>query len=377
MKRSGMFKLTGVFVLIIVCGCIYQDGTVYVAATGQPVWPPVPEHLFSPKQLAGSGLEILWQNELPIKQGESLDKLIIFGDKICVMSNRNFLTALNRNDGQVIFSRVLGESGFPIVGLSGCEGLIFATENRRLVEMNSQTGADVRVTVMEFTAACPAVRNSGYFYVAGTDRRIRAFHAADMVKLFEVAAPDNSPITAIVADEQFVIFTTDTGRCISFDANAPKYLWQFNAEGGIAPPAVKNDDSVFFASRDTYVYKFADAEGKFIWKCPMGAILEKGPDVAAKCVYQYARGRGLAAIDRKSGKILWRLPEGVSLVAETADKAYLASSVDGIITMDLSKDPKPSGTSLPGVSRYAVNVTDSKIYVADGMGRVACLKPVK
>ena len=208
----------------------------------------------------------------------------------------------------------------------------------------------------------------------GTSAR---FEAADMVKMFEVGAPDDSAITSVVAEEEFAIFTTDSGRCISFAANAPKYLWQFNAEGGIAGPVVKNGESVFFASKDTYVYRLEAATGKFIWKCPMGERLQKGPDAAAKCVYQYSRDKGLAAIDRASGKILWRLPEAVALIAEAGDKAYLASGVDGIMVMDNTKTGKQSGISIPGVSKYAVNVIDSKIYIADDMGRIACLKPAK
>ena len=30
-----------------------------------------------------------------------------------------------------------------------------------------------------------------------------------------------------------------------------------------------------------------------------------------------------------------------------------------------------------GVSRYAANVADSKMYIADETGRIACLKPFK
>ena len=71
MMRSRMFKLTGILVLFAVCGCIYKGGAVYVGDTNQPVCQRGPEHLLSPKQLVDSGLEIVWQNELPIKQGES------------------------------------------------------------------------------------------------------------------------------------------------------------------------------------------------------------------------------------------------------------------------------------------------------------------
>jgi outer membrane protein assembly factor BamB len=372
-----MFKLTGILVLFTVCGCIYQGGAVYVGDANQPVWPPMPEHLLSPKQLVDCGLEIVWQNELPIKRGESLDSLIILGDKLCVLSSCNFLTALNRGDGQVVFGKVFAEPEFPLTGLGSYQNELFTIESRQLVEMNPQTGADISVTSLDFTAVCPAVRNSSFFYVAGTDGHIRAFRAADMVKMFEVGAPDDSAITSIIAEEEFVIFTTDSGRCISFAANAPKYLWQFNAEGGIAGPLVKNAESVFFASKDTYVYRIEAATGKFIWRCPMGERLQQGPDAAAKCVYQYSRDKGLAAIDRAGGKILWRLPEGKRLIAEAGDKAYLASGTDRIIVAGIGKDKQQSEISIPCVSKYAVNAIDSKIYIADDMGRIACLKPAK
>ncbi len=377
MALSRMLKLTSTLVLFTVCGCIYQSGTVRVAATDKPVWPPMAEHLLSQKQLAGSELEIVWQNELPIKQGESVDRLIILGDKLCVLSNRNFLTALNRDNGVVVFSRVFVEPEFPLTGLGSYQDELFTIESRRLVEMNPQTGADTKVTLLDYTVACPPVRNSSFFYIAGTDGHVRAFRAADMVKMFEVGAPDKSAITSVAAEEEFVIFTTDSGLCISFAANAPKYLWQFNAEGGIVEPVVKNAESVFFASKDTYVYRFEAATGKFAWKCPMGERLQQGPDVTAKCAYQYSRDKGLAAIDKASGKILWRLPEGKRLIAEAGDKAYLAAGADRIIVANIGKDKQQSEISIPGASKYAVNIIDSKIYVADDKGRIACLKPAK
>jgi outer membrane protein assembly factor BamB len=377
MMRSRMFKLTGILVLFTVCGCVYKGGAVYVGDANQPVWQPVREHLVSSKQLADSDLEILWQDELPIKHGETLDKLIILGNRIYALSSRNFLIALNRDSGSFIFSRALTNPDFPVVGFDLYQNELFTIEGGKLLEMNPDSGANISVTPLAFTVACPPVRNSSFFYVSGTDGHIRAFRAADMIKMFEVGAPDNSAITSIVADEEFVIFTTDSGLCISFAANASKYLWQFDAEGGIVGPLAKNGDSVFFASKDTYVYRLEAATGKFIWKCPMGERLQQGPDATAKCVYQHSRNKGLAAIDRASGKILWRLPEAKQLIAEAGDKAYLASGVDGIIMADIVNGKQQSGIGIPGVSKYAVNVIDSKIYIADDMGRIACLKPTK
>ena len=375
--QNGMFQLTCVLALCAVFGCTYEGGDGQAGGVNQPQWQPVSKDLVSPKQLINSDLEIVWQDQLPIKQGETLEKLVILEDKIYVLSNRNFIVALDRNNGSNVFSRFVAETGFPVIGLDQYQNEVFTIEGGKLLEMNFEKGADISVTPLAFVAACPAVRNNSFFYIAGTDRRIRAFRAADKVKLFEVAAEDDSVITSVVADENFVIFATDTGRCVSFAANASKYLWKFNADAGIAGPAVKNGDSVFFASKDTHIYRIERATGKFVWKCPMGAILEKGPDVTQKCVYQYVPGKGFAAIDRENGKILWRLPEGIAMIAEAGDKTYVAARGLGIVVMDNIDGKKLSGINIPGVSKYAVNVTDSKIYIADNMGRIACLKPTK
>jgi outer membrane protein assembly factor BamB len=109
----------------------------------------------------------------------------------------------------------------------------------------------------------------------------------------------------------------------------------------------------------------------------MGAILEKGPTVAQKCVYQYVRDNGLTAIDKGSGKILWQMPEGIDVLAEGGDVAYVFTLAGEIAAMDNVKCKKLYSVSIPAVSKYAVNVTDSEIYVADYAGRVACLKPIK
>jgi len=378
MMQSKMLKLTGILVLLTICGCVYQSSTMQPTETDKPVWPPIEGHLLSQRQLDGSGLEIVWQNELPIKQDESLDKMIVLGDKLCVLTDRNFLTVLNRNNGTFVFSRISSEPRFPLMGLGAYQDELFTIESRNLVEINAQSGADIRSTPLDCTAAYPAARNSEYFYIAGNDGRIRAFRTEDVVKMFEVAAPDYSAISSVAAYEGFAVFTTDSGLCIGFEASSPKYLWQFNAEGGIVPPIAQSEGSIFFASKDTYVYRIEAAGGKFVWKCPTGAILQRGPVVATKCVYQYAGDKGLTAIDKANGRILWRLPQqAVSVIAEATDKVYLAAGVGSVIVMDNIKGGGQVKISIPGASKYAVNVIDSKIYVSDDMGRIACLKPTK
>lgn len=373
MSRCRSVLLVGLLAFTAVPGCISQDNVSQQPVSQQPV----SQWLVSPELLGTDKLEIIWRNELPLKQGESLKDLRILGGRIYGLSDRNYMVSLNRENGNVIFSRPVAPVGLPVIGLELYKDELFSIIGNRLVEINPDSGIERRAKHLGFNAVCPAARNSSYFYAAGTDRRVHTLRAGDKVQVFEVAAENDSMITSIVADERFFVFTTDTGNCVSVTSDGPNRLWQFDAAGSIVEPIIRDRNSLFFASKDTNVYRLNIFTGRFIWKYQTGAALEKSPRVTQEVVYQYARTKGLAAIDRKSGDVLWSLPEGVDLLAQADGKTYVITNTAELVVMDNKKAKRLYSVNLAGVSRYAVNVTDSKIYIADEAGRIACLKPVE
>jgi outer membrane protein assembly factor BamB len=156
-----------------------------------------------------------------------------------------------------------------------------------------------------------------------------------------------------------------------------KCLWQFDATGGIVEPIVRDGNSLFASSRDTNVYKLNARTGKFVWKYQTGARLEKGPQVTAGIVYQYVRDEGLTAINKESGKHLWQMADGVELLAESEGKAYVITKAGALVVMDNKKAKQVHTIDISGISVYVTNATDSKIYIADNQGRIACLQPIK
>ncbi len=344
------------------------------------------QRLVSRELLKQAELEILWETKLPIKKGENLERLFIpfdcargrLGNRIYGLSDRNFLVCLNREEGNAIsgVSRSIAEPGLPVVGLGLYKDRLFSITGDRLVEISLESGEKRGTKRLRFGVTCPVARNSSYFYVGGTDRRMHVFRSEDKVQTFEVAAESDSIITSIVADENSVIFATNDGNVISITPDRPKRLWQFDASGGIAGPIIRDGESLFAASRDTNIYRL-DAKGKLVWKYQMGAILEKGPQVTERIVYQYARNEGLSAIDKESGRPLWLLPEGVDLLAEADGKSYVITKMGTLAVMDNKKAKRVYTVDFSAVSIYATNVTDSKIYIADKSGRIACLQPIK
>jgi len=99
--------------------------------------------------------------------------------------------------------------------------------------------------------------------------------------------------------------------------------------------------------------------------------------VTQQVVYQSVPRKGLTAIDKQSGQFMWSVPGGVDLLAEAKDRAYVITKNRTLVVMDNLSSKKLYSVNFAEVTRHTANITDSKIYIADEHGRIACLEPVR
>ncbi len=337
--------------------------------------------LVSPKLLEHANLKILWENKVPIKNNESLEQLIILGDSIYAISNRNYMVSLNKDNGDMIFSGVVAPEGLPVAGLKLYENVLLSIVGTKLIEIDPLSGKQLKTTDVGFGIACPAARNSTFFYLSGIDKRLHTLRAEDKVQIFEVAAENDSMITSIIAHDISVIFGTDAGNVISITPDRPRKLWQFDAAGGIAGSVIRDGMSLFFASKDTNVYRIdmvgLPLQKQLIWKYQTAGVLNREPHITEQVIYQHVPGKGLTAIDKQSGQFIWSVPGGVDLLAEVEDRAYVITKNRKLVVMDNLSAKKLYSVNFAEVTRHTANTTDSKIYIADEGGRITCLEPVQ
>jgi len=337
--------------------------------------------LVAPELLKHAKLKMLWENELPIKKTESLERLLMLNNRLYAISNRNYLIYLNKKNGNIIFGRNIAPASFPIAEFNPYGDELLSVDGNRLIQIDAQSGTESKKMDAGFGISCPAARNSTYIYLAGVDNRLHVFRAKDRVKTFEVAAENDSLITSILAEENSVIFGTAAGNIISIAPDTPQRQWQFDASKAIAGPIVKDGMSLFFASKDTNVYR-VDIVGlpekkQLAWKHQTAAVLEKEPRVTKGIVYQHVHGKGLIAIDRATGALLWSVPGGIDLLAEAGNRAYVITNTGTLVVMDNVKAKMLYSANFAEVSKNVSNVTDDIIYIADNLGRIACLQPVE
>ena len=157
--------------------------------------------LVSPELLGHANLKILWEKKLPIRETENLERLLILDDRIYAISDRNYIASLNRENGNVIFSRTTAPAGLLIAGLRLYGDELLSIGGSKLIEIDAESGIERKATDVGYSIACPAARNSSYFYLSGADRRLYVLRAANKVQVFEVAAENESMITSVVADD--------------------------------------------------------------------------------------------------------------------------------------------------------------------------------
>jgi outer membrane protein assembly factor BamB len=380
MKMARMLKSRFVLLVSLLVLCVVQDSFAGfpqggVPAQGGSQW------LISPKLLEHANLKILWENKLPIKKTESLEQLLILGNRVYAISDRNYTVSLNRENGNMIFGRVVAPDGLPVVGLRLYGDELISITGTKVIEIDPESGDQLKAVDVGFSIACPAARNSSFFYLGGVDRRLHTLRAEDKVQIFEVSAENESMITSILAHDISVIFTTDAGNVISIMPDRPRRLWQFDAAGGINGPIFRDGISLFFASKDTNVYR-VDMVGlpektQLVWKYQTAGVLEKAPRVTREVVYQCVPRKALTAIDRENGTLLWSVPGGVDLLAEARDRAYVITNNRTLVVMDNLSKKRLYSVNFAEVSIHTANIADSKIYVADERGRIACLQPVE
>lgn len=339
------------------------------------------DHLVSPELLKYANLKIVWENILPLDKGEKMEQMLILGDQIYLISSRNFTMALNRGTGDKIFTRNIALNGLTAAGLNRFDNEILYYVGNKYIELEAANGIEKISTEIDVSIVAPVVRNKEFFYVSGVDARLRACDVNDRIAVFKVAADNGSMITAVNADEDYVVFGTDKGNINSMLPDAPKRLWEFDSAGGLVGQIIRDGTSLYFSCQDMNVYKLDVPDKytcKFAWKRLMPGLIQKQPRVTANMAYQsaFSKSLSLSAIDKDSGNIVWTLPGGIELLAESRGRAYVITEDNSLVVMSNASGKRVYSVNFAGVSRYAYNTQDSKIYIGDKAGRVACIEPL-
>ncbi|MBW8017699.1 MAG: PQQ-binding-like beta-propeller repeat protein [Planctomycetes bacterium] len=341
---------------------------------------PISE-LVSLTLLEHCGMDVAWQKRLFVKDDEKINRMLIREKYLFVFTDHNYLYCIDRHKGTIVFSLLMAVKGLPVDGPGFYENTMFFIVGNKLHIVDMEVGRITKTTYYKMIGngvVFPPVRNKEYVYVAGSNNRLSAMTVEGGIQKFEAASNDGALINSIVADDNYLIFSTETGFIIRIETDKPKGVWSFEV-GGVAAPIVRDDEWIYVSSLDRKLHKLSIEDGKSGWLSStlIGESLKDSVRIGKKVLYQYAGVKGLFAVDKDKGKKLWQVKEGFDLLCENGSIAYTLAKPSKLVVMDNAKGKKLYSVNFAQVSLHAANTEDSLIYVADEKGRIMCIKPNK
>ncbi len=370
MKTSAKLSVTAAIILTATLLSIFAESSTNLSDSH---W------LITPELLRAGNLKINWQNQLPLKTNrhEKIGKIYLINDHIYALTNQNYMFCLNRRHDKIVWSRPFADLGIDIPDIQAYGDRLFCIAGDRLIEFDPLTGEELNVTDLNISVVCRPVRNKNYFYISAADNRVHAYRAQDKVQVFEAAAPDDSPVVALAAKNDFLVFATNTGNVICIKPDKPKHIWRFKADNNIVDPLVINKNYLYFACEDTYLYKLNTYNGRLVWKCQTEGILNRAPIIVDNKIFQHIPDQALWAIDTQTGQPIWKLAGGDSLLAHSYKNTYVLTLSGTMAVVDNNLARKVCSINFEPVSHCVSNPVDSGIYVAGREGRVACYEPIE
>lgn len=323
--------------------------------------------------LKKAGLSLSWQGSIALRGDEKISEMWKVDDKLFVLTNKNYFYSINDADGQIFFGIQIAPKGLPVYKpeMIGDELLMLAAN--KILVIDPVIGSIKGSYDPGFTSVCRPVKKDENLLMIGSDKRIHLVRYSDKLRLGNITADDGSSITSVIATDNSAFMATENGAVICFDIGLKRKYWHFDTEDAITADLVYNDGSVFASSEDTKLYNLSAADGSVNWIFMAGRPLSSSARIGDDVVYQFAKYKGLYGIDAASGDKLWVVGDGLDVLADKDGKGFVFTSNDTIDVMDNINKKKLYSINVTGVDNFVTNSPDNKIYLADGMGRVACL----
>lgn len=342
--------------------------------------PSVSQAAISEKLLNDAGLRTIWQSSIALnppskkRPKENVQKITILGDYIYILTTSNYLFCLDRNTGRLSYGTIAAAPKLPVFEPVECNSLTYFIAADYMIVADVEKGAELRKQKIPFIVSAPAAVNSSYWYIPGQDKRLHIIDPNSKREIFAAEADKVSAIISVLADNNSVIFATQAGNVLCMAPSKPKKLWQFDAINAITAPLVEINNWLYVSGKDTNIYKIDVNDGDKIWEFHTGSVLNTSARATSNVVYQYARNKGMYAIDANSSQQLWLDPDGIELLAQNGNTAYIFEKGSTCSVMDNKTAKKILTINFASVTSCAANVLDNKIYVMEDKN-IYCIGP--
>ncbi len=269
-----------------------------------------------------------WQTRQPRWQVATKDTVeacpAIAADRVLVGSNDGEFRALDLTTGRQLW-QLKGQEKFPTGGtlVSGPD------TNEEWILVNGYDGVSHCQRIEDgsevwqhesgdYINGSPAVLDGGLMAFGGCDAVIHVIHLKDGSGLRKLTT-DAQIIRSLASWNGTLYGVNYANQLVAAEAKADKLSWVYENDGAqfLTSPGV-DEALVYAGSRDKHLHALDRLTGKPVWKFKTGGRVESSPLVFDDAVVFGSSDGRLYALDKRDGREIWRLDLGENLAVAPA-----------------------------------------------------------
>lgn len=258
----------------------------------------------------------LWEKKL----GDISSSPQISQEKIFIGSNTGFLSAFNRESGELIWEFKTEDI---VISTPACSGkmVCFGSGDDNLYALDKENGELIWKFKAEgsiYSSPAIKVENPALRQAQGGERLV-------------LSEAEGSRTTNGGDDKVF--FGCVDGHLYALKIEDGSLIWKFKTEKDIYSSPAVADSLVYIGSNDYFMYAVDQATGKLRWKFETGGIIRSSPIAVGDKLFFGSYDGNFYVLNRFNGKLLWKYQTKGMISSSPAyydGKIYIASE-DGYL----------------------------------------------
>ncbi|MEO1236664.1 MAG: PQQ-binding-like beta-propeller repeat protein [Planctomycetota bacterium] len=264
-----------------------------------------------------------WARDVVLGDGQSVFAARVIGDLLVVTERPdNIVTAIDLDDGSLAWKTIVGEELEELYAPIGDEDHVYVNSSARLFTLNRLNGE--LTTISNLTRPVdmsPIMLGTGTAVFGSVSGRVFAYEVDTTIRRWAYALEETVTATPIT-DGAALVFAVDSGgHYVMLEAATGELRWRGSTFGRVSAEPVWDRSFVLVASEDQALYSFSSTTGQPRWPAFRSEVpLSETPVVIDGVIYLIEPGRGLTAIDSRTGEARWTRPTIYTAVAARGDR---------------------------------------------------------
>jgi hypothetical protein len=333
--------------------------------------------LVTHEQAARHGLERAWFAQVPVDTSRSrVSTWYLYRDGLYSVTNSGIATALNAETGEQIWSRQVGKPGYPAFGPGANANFLGIVSGSKLFVLDRHDGRLMFSRVLGSAPSSGPALSEEYAFIALVTGRIEGYKLDDPAAQPWYYQSKGRTFLRPTTTGRIVSWPTSLGYLYVSRADEPGVIFRMETSADIVTSPAQMDPYLYIASQDGYLYCVHQLSGIEQWRYSTGYSIDSSPAIVGDQVYVASAEPAIHALNAKTGRLLWNIPGVSHFAAQGKERVYASDRYGNLITLDAKTGNPVSRLQVADGMSTLVNDHSDRIFLVSNRGLVQCLREV-